>query len=121
MEFWWPFPVAVPADADVDAFVTAIQDAGVQLTGLNFFAGDMAGGDRGLVSWKSRTSEFVDNLDVVAGIGEDSIRAFNALYGLEKRRVHAERRHLGSDLRAPASLRPSAARVLEPFPARRFP
>jgi hydroxypyruvate isomerase len=83
VEFWWPFPVAVPADSDVDAFVTAVQDAGVQLTGLNFFAGDMAGGDRGLVSWKSRTSEFVDNLDVVAGIGERlGCRAFNALYGL---------------------------------------
>ncbi|HEY5847092.1 MAG TPA: TIM barrel protein [Microlunatus sp.] len=83
VEFWWPFPQAVPADRDVDAFVIAVQDAGVQLTGLNFFAGDMAGGDRGLVSWKSRTSEFVDNLDVVAGIGERlGCRAFNALYGL---------------------------------------
>ncbi len=83
VEFWWPFPAAVPADRDVDAFVAAVQNAGVQLTGLNFFAGDMAGGDRGLVSWKSRTSEFVDNLDVVAGIGERlGCRAFNALYGL---------------------------------------
>lgn len=83
VEFWWPFPEAVPADHDVDAFVASVQDAGVQLTGLNFFAGDMAGGDRGLVSWKSRAGEFVDNLDVVAGIGERlGCRAFNALYGL---------------------------------------
>ena len=37
----------------------------------------------GWSSWKSRTSEFVDNLDVVAGIGERlGCRAFNALYGL---------------------------------------
>ena len=44
-EFWWPFPGAVPSDSDVDAFVGAVQDAGLQLSGLNFFAGDMAAGD----------------------------------------------------------------------------
>ncbi|MFD1202261.1 hydroxypyruvate isomerase family protein [Leucobacter albus] len=85
VEFWWPFAEAVPADADVDAFVRAIEDAGVQLTGLNFFAGDMAGGDRGLVSWKGRCSEFKDNVAVVAGIGERlGTRSFNALYGLRQ-------------------------------------
>ena len=82
-EFWWPFPVAVPSDSDVDAFVGAVQDAGLQLSGLNFFAGDRAAGDRGLVSWVGRESEFADNVDVVAGIGERlGCRAFNALYGL---------------------------------------
>ena len=81
-EFWWPFDVAVPSDADVDAFVRAFTDSGVQLVGLNFFAGDMPGGDRGLVSWPARTSEFRDNVDVVIGIGERlGCRAFTALYG----------------------------------------
>jgi hydroxypyruvate isomerase len=83
VEFWWPFPVAVPSDADVEGFVSAVRDAGVQLSGLNLFAGDMAGGDRGLVSWVGRESEFADNVDVVVGIGERlGCRAFNALYGL---------------------------------------
>src|SRR5664280_2951758 len=45
VEFWWPFAAAVPSDSDVDAFVRSIDDAGVQLAGLNFFAGDMLGGD----------------------------------------------------------------------------
>ncbi|MEQ3554376.1 TIM barrel protein [Pseudonocardia nematodicida] len=82
VEFWWPFAEAVPADADVDAFVGAVQDAGVQLIGLNLFAGDMPGGDRGLVSWVGREAEFADNLPVVAGIAERlGCRAFNALYG----------------------------------------
>jgi hydroxypyruvate isomerase len=67
VEFWWPFPEAVPADRDVDAFVRAVQDAGVALVGLNFFAGDMPGGDRGLVSWPARSTEFCDNLDVTGG------------------------------------------------------
>ncbi len=82
VEFWWPFSEAVPSDADVDAFVAAVQDAGVQLSGLNFFAGDMPGGDRGLVSWPARQEEFVKNIDVTVAIGERlGCKAFNALYG----------------------------------------
>jgi hydroxypyruvate isomerase len=82
VEFWWPFAEAVPADKDVDAFVAAIRDAGVQLSGLNFFAGDMPAGDRGLVSWAGREREFLDNVDVVVGIAERTgTKAFNALYG----------------------------------------
>jgi hydroxypyruvate isomerase len=82
VEFWWPFAVAVPGDGEVDQFVTAIQDAGVALVGLNFFAGDMPGGDRGLVSWPARSAEFRDNIPVVAAIGERlGCTAFNALYG----------------------------------------
>lgn len=85
VEFWWPFSSAVPAEQEVDAFVAAIADVGVQLTGLNFFAGDMAGGDRGLVSWVGREGEFRDNVEVVVGIGERTgTKAFNALYGLRQ-------------------------------------
>jgi hydroxypyruvate isomerase len=82
VEFWWPWPVAVPSDGEVDEFATAVTDAGVQLVGLNFFAGDMSGGDRGLVSWPARSGEFRDNVDVTIGLGERlGCRAFNALYG----------------------------------------
>ena len=82
VEFWWPFDRPVPDDRDVDAFVSAVSDAGVQLVGLNFAAGDMPGGDRGLVSWPDRAAEFRDNVDVTVGIGERlGCRAFNALYG----------------------------------------
>ncbi|GAA1366746.1 TIM barrel protein [Arthrobacter rhombi] len=82
VEFWWPFAEAVPSDADVQAFTSALSDAGVQLTGLNFLAGDMPAGDRGLVSWIGRDAEFRDNIDVVAAIGEATgCRGFNALYG----------------------------------------
>ncbi|MGA6161543.1 hydroxypyruvate isomerase family protein [Amycolatopsis magusensis] len=82
VEFWWPFAEAVPADAEVEAFVKAIENAGVRLTGLNLAAGDMPSGDRGLVSWPGREKELRDNVDVVAGIGERlGCRTFNALYG----------------------------------------
>jgi hydroxypyruvate isomerase len=82
VEFWWPFDTSVPSDAQVTEFENAITNAGVQLTGLNFNAGNMPGGDRGLVSWPARSAEFLDNIDVVAGIGERlGCKAFNALYG----------------------------------------
>lgn len=90
VEFWWPFTVAVPSSEDVDAFVNAVQEAGVQLSGLNFFAGDMPAGERGLVSSPSRSSEFNDNIAVVVEIGRRlNCTAFNALYGLAEDGVDA--------------------------------
>jgi hydroxypyruvate isomerase len=92
VEFWWPFPQAVPSDAEAEAFVRAIRDAGVQLVGLNFFAGDMPGGDRGLVSWVGREPEFRDNVEATVAIGDQlGCRAFNALYGNRLDGVEAAR------------------------------
>lgn len=82
VEFWWPFADAVPSGADVDRFVDSVQGADVRLTGLNFFAGDMPGGDRGVLSWPERSQEFRENVGVVVDIGRRlGCRAFNALYG----------------------------------------
>lgn len=82
VEYWWPFSVAVPSDAEVQAFIDAIKASGTQLIGLNFFAGDMPGGDRGLVSWPARQDEFRANVPVALAIGKElGCRAFNALYG----------------------------------------
>jgi hydroxypyruvate isomerase len=83
VEFWWPWPEdPTPGDAEVDAFVAAIEDAGVRLVGLNFFAGDLAGPDCGVLSIPKRAAQFRDNIDVTVGIGERlGVSAFNALYG----------------------------------------
>jgi hydroxypyruvate isomerase len=82
VECWWPFPTAAPSDTAVDQFVAAVQDSGVQLVGLNFFAGDMPAGDRGVVSWLGRATEFRDSVAIAIAIGERlGCRAFNALYG----------------------------------------
>ncbi|MCW2517131.1 MAG: hydroxypyruvate isomerase [Mycobacterium sp.] len=82
VEFWWPFASASPSDADVSAFVHAIEDAGVQLTGLNFAAGDMPAGDRGILSNPSLTQDFRDSVGIAIGIAEIlGTRSFNALYG----------------------------------------
>jgi hydroxypyruvate isomerase len=72
----------VPGDREVDAFAGAIEDAGVALAGLNFFAGDLAGPDCGVLSIPARSGQFRDNIDVATGIGERlGVRGFNALYG----------------------------------------
>ena len=82
VELWWPFATAVPPVAEVAAFIKALRDARVRLVGLNFFAGDMAGGDRGLVSWPARSAEFRDSVELAVEIGvATGCRSFNALYG----------------------------------------
>lgn len=83
VEFWWPWNgEPAPADADVGAFCAAIEDAGVRLAALNLYAGDMAAGDRGVLSDPSRGEEFHRGLDVLVRIaGRLGTRSFNALYG----------------------------------------
>lgn len=84
VEFWWPWPqTATPSTDEVDAFIAAVQDAGVQLTGLNFFAGDMPAGERGIVNNPDRQDEFQANVALVVEIGQRlGCKHFNALYGL---------------------------------------
>jgi hydroxypyruvate isomerase len=82
VEFWWPFSDGLPSDSEVDRFIKVVESAGVSLIGLNFAAGDMAAGDRGLVSWPGRESEFRDSVGVGIGIAARlGTKSFNALYG----------------------------------------
>jgi hydroxypyruvate isomerase len=82
VEFWWPFATASATAKEVDDFITSLTDANVRLTGLNFFAGDMAAGDRGILSAPHRGAEFDDNAAVVTSIAtRTGCRVFNALYG----------------------------------------
>ena len=67
VEFWWPWPEAVPSDREADAFVGSILEAGVQLVGLNFHAGDLARGERGIVSHPARAAQFRRNIPACAG------------------------------------------------------
>ncbi|PMB97043.1 hydroxypyruvate isomerase family protein [Brevibacterium luteolum] len=92
VEFWWPFDgQPAPSSGDVDQFVAALDEAGVDLRGLNFWAGDMAGGDRGMVSIESARSDFAANVDLAVSIGERTgCTAFNALYGLRQSSESAE-------------------------------
>lgn len=82
VELWWPFETPVPSDREADALIGAILDAGVRLVALNFYAGDLAAGDRGVLSDPARFRRFMDNIPAAAGIAEATgCRMLNALYG----------------------------------------
>ena len=82
VELWWPFASPDPPDAELDRLAGALADAGVDLVGLNFDAGDMPAGDRGLVSVPAAAARFRANVDVAVGLaGRLGCRTLNALYG----------------------------------------
>lgn len=82
VEFWWPFSEAAPGDREIERFVGAIRDSGVQLVGLNLFAGDLVGPDCGVLSIPTRLAEFRASVDIAIEIGGMlGVRVFNALYG----------------------------------------
>lgn len=82
VELWWPFDTPTPAESELDALAGALDDAGVRLVGLNFDAGDMAAGERGLLSSRSTSDRFRANVDVAVGLaGRLGCRTLNALYG----------------------------------------
>jgi hydroxypyruvate isomerase len=130
IELWWPFASPVPGDDQIEALIAAIQDAGVRLIGLNFFAGDLAGPDCGVLSIPARAQQFSDNVPVAVEIGERlGVRVFNALYGNRVDGVSAaEQDELGiqSLVAAAQAARAIGATVLveavsgpKPYPLRR--
>jgi hydroxypyruvate isomerase len=83
VESWWPWQTMVPSDAEADAFVASITEAGVDLVSLNFHTGDMAAGERGIVSHPARVPEFRDNVAAVVEIARRTgCTRLNAPYGL---------------------------------------
>jgi hydroxypyruvate isomerase len=82
VELWWPFPEPVPSDRDLDQLRDAILDSGTRLVGLNFDAGNMAAGERGLLSRPADSERFRANIDVAVGFAASlGCTVLNALYG----------------------------------------
>lgn len=81
-ELWWTLDGPTPPERELDALRRAFTDSGVQLTGLNFDAGNMASGDKGLVCRPADRQRFRDNIAVAVGLADSlGCRALNALYG----------------------------------------
>lgn len=76
VEFWWP-------DGDDLAQVqSAIEDAGLDVALINFDGGDLASGDRGLLSDPDTVERFRANVPVALEFGgQVGCRSFNALVG----------------------------------------
>ncbi|MFJ8885355.1 TIM barrel protein [Streptomyces sp. NPDC102402] len=84
VELWWPWiETPTPAQAELDALKKALDDAGTQLVGLNFYAGRLPGPDRGALSLPGEESDrFRANIDVAADFAASvGCKALNALYG----------------------------------------
>ena len=84
VELWWPWVDSpTPEQSRLDALKRAIEDAGVRLTGLNFYAGRLPGPDRGALSVPGEESErFRANIEVTADFAAAlGCTALNALYG----------------------------------------
>ena len=78
VEFWWP------SGEDVGQVERAVKDAGLQVPLFNFDAGDMPGGDRGLLSDPNRQEQFRANVPVALELAQSlQCRRLNALVGLE--------------------------------------
>jgi hydroxypyruvate isomerase len=78
VELWWP------RGEDLGAVRAAIEDAGVDVVVLNFDAGDMPAGDRGLISDPDRQDEFRANVPVALELAEAvGCTRLNALAGHE--------------------------------------
>jgi hydroxypyruvate isomerase len=84
VEMWWP------SDEDPAAVQAAIEDAGAEVVVLNFDAGDMPAGDRGLISDPHRREEFRANvpvaLELAAAVGCTKLNALagHELPGMER-------------------------------------
>ncbi|MFC8645117.1 TIM barrel protein [[Kitasatospora] papulosa] len=84
VELWWPWiETPTPAGTELDALKKALDDAGTQLVGLNFYAGRLPGPDRGALSLPGEESDrFRANIDVAADFATSvGCKALNALYG----------------------------------------
>lgn len=84
VELWWPWiETPTPPQAELDALKKALDDAGTQLVGLNFYAGQLPGPDRGALSLPGEESDrFRANIDVAADFAASvGCEALNALYG----------------------------------------
>ncbi|WP_043266962.1 TIM barrel protein [Streptomyces sp. CT34] len=84
VELWWPWVDApTPESSELDALRAAIEDAGVRLVGLNFYAGQLPGPDRGALSVPGAESQrFRANVPVAIAFATAlGCTTFNALYG----------------------------------------
>jgi hydroxypyruvate isomerase len=79
VEFWWP-----GHEAELGAVERTVEDAGLDVALFNFDAGDMAAGDRGLLSDPERQHLFRDNVSIALDLAHSlGCEGMNVLVGHE--------------------------------------
>lgn len=82
VESWWEFASATPERDDLERFLTAIQDARVELVAVNAHGGDREAGERGIAGLPDRGEEFQASIEGVAGVHRRTgARTFNVPIG----------------------------------------
>lgn len=83
IESWWPWATHEPNHSELDQFAGSVKDSGQSLVALNFFAGDMSAGDRGIVSDPNQVERFKESVEAAIQVASacGGCPTFNALYG----------------------------------------
>jgi hydroxypyruvate isomerase len=85
VEFMWP------GLGELDAVQRAVADAGLEVALFNFDAGDMAAGDRGLLSDPDRQARFRENVPLALELaGRIGCTRLNALVGVRRPELEIE-------------------------------
>lgn len=90
-EFWWPFESATPSEREIEVFIESISSSGINLVALNFAAGNISNGDRGLIADPALKEEFCESVSILSHIADATgVRMFNLLAGNKNRALGAE-------------------------------
>ncbi len=110
VEFWWPFAVEDPSEADIVGVADGLRDAGVELVAVNLWGGDMAAGQRGVLHERMLSDA---HLDAIRRLMElTGVSMGNLLPGAGGPEVtETQRRHV----RAVAEALPGFTPLIEPM------
>ncbi|MET0694090.1 MAG: TIM barrel protein [Propionibacteriaceae bacterium] len=91
VETWWPFGGPQPSSSEVEAWVTAAHDSELRVDAINFYAGDMPAGERGVCALPARHDELRASFPVLQRLAEATgCSKFNLLYGRPTSPDHGE-------------------------------
>jgi hydroxypyruvate isomerase len=85
IELWWPWTTPEPADRDIDDLVAELDRRSLTLVAVNYWGGDLAAGERGVLHHGPLSRRHVDAMSRLAdATGADR---FNLLLGRGGRRI----------------------------------
>lgn len=106
VETWWPFHDPQPSRDAVQQFIQVVHESNVELIAMNFYAGNMLAGERGVASLPDRADELIGSLPTVRIIAmATGCRRFNLLYGLYDDDADMERVSLQDEIAKSSYLR----------------